>query len=320
MTHDFGIFRAFVWLRQYLYETGIFSLHNAEAYTLSVGNISTGGTGKTPVSLYLMEKYLQQGKKVAYLSRGYGRKTTGFLQVIPRNGNAFDFGEEALMVAKRFPNCLVAVCENRVFGAKKMKEIADFEVLILDDAFQHFRIYRDEDIVVIDAQKLPFEDNMLPSGNLREPLSALQRADTVIINKLKDSSKIPLLQEKFAPYLAGHTKLFFCCPKLGKARHFFSEESKNLQNMEVIAFAGIGNPDFFRTQLESEGVKVLDFFPFADHHFYTIEDIAKMPANVSLLTTEKDYCRMLNMPILAILQERAIYFVPMELEWLGAKP
>lgn len=315
MRYDLGIFQAVIWLRRYLYESSILKTHNAGAYTVSVGNISTGGTGKTPVAMYLMEKYLKEGKKVAYLSRGYGRKTKGFLQVIPSKGNAFDFGEEALLVANHFPNCLVAVCENRVLGAKKMKEVIDFEVLILDDAFQHFSIYRDEDIVVIDAQKLPFEDKMLPSGRLREPISALQRADKVIVNKWVDKKEIPLLKQKFAPYLGGHTKMAFCCPKLGNATHFFSKETKPLASLSAVAFAGIGNPDFFLQQLKDKGVKILDFFPFPDHHFYTAADIAQMPKDCSLLTTEKDYCRMINTPIFDLLKDKAIYFVPMELQW-----
>lgn len=315
MTYDLGIFQAIVWCRRYLYETGILKTRNAEAYTISIGNISTGGTGKTPVAMYFMEKYLKQGKKVAYLSRGYGRKSTGFLHVIPQKGNAFVYGEEALMVANRFPNCLIAVCENRVEGAKKMKEILDFEVLILDDAFQHFPIYRDEDIVVIDAQKLPFEDKMLPTGRLREPLSALQRADKVIINKLANKNQIPELKQKFAPYLGGHTQLLFCCPKLEKATSFFSQSTKPLSLLSAAVFAGIGNPDFFLTQLKMAGVNILDFFPFPDHHFYTPEDISKMPENVALITTEKDFHRILNTPVFPLLKNREVYYVQMNLTW-----
>lgn len=315
MTYDLGIFQAIVWCRRYLYETGILKTHNAEAYTISIGNISTGGTGKTPVAMYFMEKHLQAGKKVAYLSRGYGRKSKGFVQVIPQKSNAFEVGEEALMVANRFPNCLVAVCENRVEGARKMKKIADFEVLILDDAFQHFPIYRDEDIVIIDAQKLPFEDKMLPAGRLREPVSALQRADILIINKLQDKKQIPFLKQKFAPYLGGHTKLFFSCPKLGNATSFFSQETKSLPLLSAAVFAGIGNPDFFLTQLKMAGVNILDFFPFPDHHFYTLEDMSKMPENVALITTEKDFYRIVNTPIFDLLKNREIYYVPMELTW-----
>lgn len=315
MTFHLGIFSLISELRLYLYETGILKTHNAEAYTISVGNISTGGTGKTPIALHLLAQYTQEGKKVAYLSRGYGRKTKGFLQVIPTKGNALDFGEESLLVANRFPNCLVAVCEDRVLGAKKMKEIADFDILILDDAFQHFPIYRDEDIVVIDAQKLPFEDKMLPLGRLREPLSALKRADTLIINKVQNPQEIPTLKQKFAPYIAGHTKMAFCCPKLGKAINFFTQESKDLKGLTALVFAGIGNNDFFLSQLKTAKVNVQTFLPFPDHHFYTETDMAKILTSEIILTTEKDYYRIINMPINS-LQHKNIYYVPMELHWL----
>lgn len=319
------LYAILIWVRNHFYDACWLRSDNADLpLVVSIGNITVGGTGKTPVAAYQLKKYLAEGKKVAYLSRGYGRKTKGFLEVILANGNAEQFGDEAFMIKNQFPSIPVAVCEKRIEGARKLKEKYEIDVLILDDAFQHRQLYRDKDIVVIDAQRLPTNDNFLPAGNLRESITSLYRADEIIVNKVTPNQDIAKIRASLLPYISATTQLFFCTPSLVYGRKFANHQIQ-LPLSEIktaIVFSGIGNNEFFLRQLEEKGIKVLKYLPFADHYYYKESDIEKLLIAYrelqpkAVLTTEKDYFRLLAY---TQLQELPFYFVPMELLWLGGE-
>jgi len=311
-------------IRNLLYETGKFPSKNAEVFVISVGNLSTGGTGKTPISEFLIDFLAKKGKKVSYLSRGYGRKTKGFLQVKTENAKVEDFGDESLQVANKFPAVPVVVCENRVEGAKKLKENFGAEVIILDDGFQHRSIYRDLEIVVIDAQHLPTRDYVLPTGNLRETIAGLYRADILIINKLLNKKEIPNIQNELKPYVSVQTTWAFCCPKLGEAKAFFSGEKIEWKGTKALAFAGIGNPNFFYQQIRNEKTELIQTFDFPDHHHYTEKEILELvntakSQNLLLLTTEKDFIRLKYATTQTLWEGVKVAYIEMALEWWSGK-
>lgn len=317
-------------VRNYCYDSGLLTAKNAGVYVISVGNISTGGTGKTPVSEFLLKSALAAQKQPAYLSRGYGRKTKGFCVVTPDKGDANTFGDEALQVARKYSAIPVAVCENRIEGALKLQQLFSFDTLILDDAFQHRKIYRDENWVIMDANDLPTHNCLLPAGNLRESLSGLYRADVVVVNKVTDVTTLPTIRQQLRPYLSASCKVYFCRPKLGSAIAFHTHRpSLPLKNLHAIVFCGIGNPHYFCQQLTQEGVVIEKTFFFPDHHSFTNENIKQILSvyetlldrpNLCIVTTEKDYSRFIFQGETLTLKKFPLYYLPMTLEWLENPP
>jgi len=323
------LFRAIVWVRNTLYTQGYLASYVPPIPTLSVGNLSVGGTGKTPVAEFILDYFHQGTLKVAYLSRGYGRATKGYLRVSPEKGGADQFGDEALQVAHKFPQALVSVCEDRKTGLQRL-QAAGAQLVVLDDAFQHRKVDRHLDLIVIDANNMPYEDSLLPAGRLREPLSSLKRADLVIINKVATPEKIPDIQAKLSSF---GLPLVFACPKLGAIEPFFPgvySPPSSLKGLEVILFAGLGNNAFFQKQVENQGAVVRNAVFFRDHHAYQEKDLEKishlLPGNtqissnfgpVWILTTEKDYTRLRGVSWLDQYKALPMGYLPIQLEWIG---
>ncbi|MDX2249004.1 MAG: tetraacyldisaccharide 4'-kinase [Bacteroidia bacterium] len=317
------VYRGIVGLRNYLYDKGWINSYRAKIPVVSLGNISTGGTGKTPVAEYLIDFICTHysEKKPAYLSRGYGRKTRGFLRVSLETGTAADFGDEALQVAGKFPSVTVAVCEDRRVGIKRLAEEYQADMIILDDAFQHRKVARDRNIVVIDATRMPDTDRLLPAGNLREPLSALKRADFLVVNKVEDIARIPELRRRLEKW---GKPLFFCHPVINTLR--FPREKTLTQTKpeggkKVLLFSGIGNARSFEQLICQAGFEVVGHIAYSDHYFYSESDIRKIRETFViseaewLLTTEKDYWRLRGSRAYNLLDGVAFGYVEMKLEW-----
>ncbi len=315
-------------LRNFLYDRSILPIYPSPIPTLSVGNISVGGTGKTPTAEYILAYYHTKGIKVGYLSRGYGRKTKGYLLVNPEKGSSTLFGDEALQVANKFPHLPIAVCEDRKVGIQRLVEEEEVDLVILDDAFQHRRVSRHVDLALIDANRLPTEDRLLPAGRLREPIRALRRTHMVIVNKLMNPQILPELERLLSPY---QPNLAFSQPSFSSIHSFFPSISppSSMNELEVILFSGIGNNQYFQHQVEDAGSQVRSTYFFRDHQTYTLEDLKKIADEqrefsqnspnlkpIWILTTEKDYFRLRGESWLSQFQDIPLGYLPIKIDWL----
>jgi tetraacyldisaccharide 4'-kinase len=300
-----ALYGAIMRIRNLLYDRGLMESWQAPIPVVSVGNITAGGTGKTPLVDWIVKFYHASGKKTAIISRGYGRRTKG-VQVVSDGKRILlgsrDAGDETSMLAAKNPQSIVIVAERRKEAVMLlMREFAGNlpDVIVLDDAYQHRKIARDLDIVVINAGE-PFTGAaMLPEGHLREPLHGLRRADLIILNKITDERRaetiIQALKKSGKPVIKSKIRAgrlepaVVAGPENGAVRAF--------------AFAGIGAPSGFIHTLNQAGIDVAAWKFFRDHETYTSASLKKIlteSASKGLLpvTTEKDWFRMQDEPVL----------------------
>ena len=315
-------------LRNLLYDLGIFSVYQPPVKVISIGNISTGGTGKTPFAEFLIQYFQHHHQKVAYLSRGYGRNTKGFYWVDQGQGDGITFGDEALQVATKFPEVPVAVCESRAEGIPTILSSYPGHLIILDDAFQHRKVSRDLDIIMIDANRLPVDDFLLPAGNLREPLQGIKRAHVLVINKWETTAQLDMIQQKLKKYKvpqifirSGHQEVKMFYP------HIFHPPRAMEEIEEAVIFSGLGNNPHFLRQLQIGGLKVKKHFFFPDHYQYLERDIRKIADSYQnlcensptfegsyILTTEKDFQRLKHMPFMQDYDKLPWAYLPLQIE------
>jgi len=272
LTSLYGAATAF---RNAMFDRGVLSSRRLEKPVVSVGNLSMGGSGKTPFVIALGELLKARGIAFDVLSRGYGRKARGVLMV-ESDGNAADFGDEPLLIARRL-GVPVIVGENRYAAGRVAEREFQPQLHILDDGFQHRSLARDFDIVLMTERD--FDDNLLPSGRLREPLSSLQRADAIVLPR--DFSAHDLEIKKFArsgiPFWRMSRQISVPAEPVGP-----------------IVFCGIARPQQFFAQVRAAGVTPAAEVEFRDHHAYNGSDIERlltMRGKLSaggFLTTEKD--------------------------------
>jgi len=314
-------------IRNFLFDTGLFPVYKLPAIVISIGNLTTGGTGKTPFAEMLIRYFTEKGMKTAYLSRGYGRKTKGYLLVDLENGNAESFGDEACQVAGKFPEVQVAVCENRVRGALSLIKTFRSEVIILDDAFQHRRIFRNMDIVLIDASRLPQNEQLIPAGRLREPFSSIQRADFVVVNKVQEINDIDRISKNFGKISPAFTRV-----EPGQVFSFFDKKGTSVSELKgqpCIGFSGLGNNKHFRETLENLNLEVRNFLSFPDHFTYQRFSLLRIISawkksggndnKVLILTTEKDFFRLKSLPLFHELQQYPLFFITIQIQWLKGR-
>jgi tetraacyldisaccharide 4'-kinase len=298
------IYAMIIQIRNFCYEKQWLSSKRLSTRVISVGNITVGGTGKTPLVESLASFLHEKGFRVGILSRGYRRKkSNNELTVIP-NGNALRenaiyAGDEPVLLASHLPEVPIIVGRNRVQAGEKAIEEFGCDLLILDDGFQHRKIKRDLDIVVIDGTNPWGNGGILPAGPLREPKRNLKRADAVVLSRTDETNHLEnvLIQIdslSMAPvWFAKHKPEHWINFNKGTTRPLCFLEKKC-----VIAFCGIGNPDSFRRTLMSMDIEIIGFFPHQDHHWYTIHELQKMAdlaqskGAVALVTTEKDRMRI----------------------------
>ena len=278
-----GLYGAATALRNRLYDRGVLSSRRLERPLVSVGNLSVGGSGKTPFVITLGELLQARGIRFDVLSRGYRRKTRGVL-VVEKDGNAADFGDEPLLIARRL-GVPVIVGESRYAAGRLAEQKFQPQLHILDDGFQHRSLARDFDIVLMAERD--FADRLLPSGRLREPLSSLRRADAIVLPR--DFSVKNSAIESFA--------------RQGKPIWRMTREIVTpTAPVAPIVFCGIARPQQFFAQVRSAGITPAAEVAFRDHHAYDscdIERLLSMRHRLSsgvFLTTEKDainLCRFL---------------------------
>ncbi|MBZ0258024.1 tetraacyldisaccharide 4'-kinase [bacterium] len=261
---------------------------------ISVGNITVGGSGKTPFAQYLIQKLLQHDRRPGVLMRGYKRQSDQTLVITPGAFSATQIqacGDEAALYAFRH-NTPVGVAAKRADAAKLILDNTNCDALLLDDGFQHFSFHRDVDLVVIDGDN-PFGNrHCLPLGPMREPLSALCDADAFIIRG--GEIDFPCLDEK--PIFQGELEWTTACSFQQWRRSQFDGcfSIDDLKQQRSALLSGLGNPSRFEQQARAFGVDVTAHYAFADHHWFTANEIAGIAVNHdAILTTEKDAVRLL---------------------------
>lgn len=311
-------------LRNRLYDGGFLKVTRFDTHTIGVGNLSVGGAGKTPLVEYLIKLLRQEEPKLATLSRGYKRKTSGFL-IADENSTAEDIGDEPLIYKYKY-NVQVAVDGNRVNGVKKL--IASHyapKVILLDDVFQHRAIRCGLNIVVSDYNNLYFNDTMLPAGTLREFKSGIIRADLIIITKTPErTSPVDIRNILKDVNPKAHQQVFFSYLKYGELYSITNINDKidtlnDLFRFRIISFAGIANAQPMVNYLKEYAADV-KHLPFSDHHEFSIKDLEDIEryynsfegGNKILVTTEKDFMRLKNKHIWPIAQRMNIYVLPVE--------
>lgn len=254
-----------VTLRRGLYRLGVKRSIKLPLPVVIVGNISVGGTGKTPFTLWLCQQLLECGIKPGIISRGYGARVTRPL-LVTTTSLAQEVGDEPLLLARR-SNCPVVVCPDRVAAGKALLATQQVDIIICDDGLQHYRLARDLEIVLVDGRRGFGNGLLLPAGPLRERRSRLQQVDLIIANSgdIAKSNCQMHIQSAVARNLVSDALLNPC---------------------DVTLVAGIGNPQRFRLTAEQAGFNVVDQRFFADHHQFTADDFAGI--DTAVLMTEKD--------------------------------
>jgi tetraacyldisaccharide 4'-kinase len=317
----YGIITA---IRNKLYDWGIFKQKSFVVHTIGVGNLAVGGAGKTPLVEYLIKLIKQEGVSVATLSRGYKRKTKGFI-IANNNSTVKDIGDEPMMYKLKH-SVVVAVDASRVNGVKKlMAETIPPKIILLDDVFQHRSIKCGLNIVVSDYNNLFFSDSMLPGGRLREYASGISRADLIIITKTPDNStpvEIRNVLKDVKP--KAHQRVFFSYIKYGELFSMSNPTNKidtlnDLFRFRIISFAGIANALPMVNYLK-EYANEVRHLPFSDHHEYSQKDLEDIEryynsfegGNKIIVTTEKDMVKLMDESINRISNRMNIFVLPIE--------
>ena len=262
---------------------------------MSIGNLTLGGTGKTPMVIFLATFFKNLDKKIAVLSRGYGRETKGMLLVTRGDGDVLctweDCGDEPYMIANKLQGVPVLVDENRYRGGLYLVENFNPDIIIMDDGFQHRALHRDLDIVLVNGGDRIRDHRLLPYGALREPWGNIIRADAIIITKKKPS---PLIKRKI-----DETSLPQLYAKsIPTVRVPYSFSSKRGLDKKVFIISGLGNPKFFEKTVEHLGYEICGVKNFPDHYHYKkrdlnkVELLAKESGATQILTTEKDWVKL----------------------------
>lgn len=279
-------------LRNFLYDKGILKSYAFDIPVIAVGNLSVGGTGKTPQIEYLI-RLLSNDFKVATLSRGYKRQSKGFI-LADEMSTAALLGDEPYQMHLKFPHVQVAVDTDRKNGIEQLLSQKNKpEIIVLDDAFQHRRVRAGFYILLTTFDELYVDDFMLPTGNLRESKSGARRADIIIVTKcpstISESDRIKVKNK-----LNANVPLFFSAISYDDSAYSLESSLKvdELRSMSKLLVAGIAKPNPFFAYLQNDSDEVMEF---ADHHQFTESDVATMvksAGNKPIITTEKDFVRL----------------------------
>lgn len=314
-------------LRNLLFDLSILKSHRFNLPVISVGNLSVGGTGKTPHIEYLI-RLLKQEFYIATLSRGYGRKTKGFLLANTQSG-AEDLGDEPLQFKKKFPGIRVAVDEKRVRGTNNLlKEFPSLQCILLDDAFQHRFIKPGLSILLTEFAHLYSSDFVIPSGGLREFKTGAKRADIIVVTKCPEIL-LPIERKRLLDEInpLSHQKVFFSyirygdfCPLNCSDKNPFSKEFYFERNYSIALVTGIANTKSLEYFLKH---KVKNIYPikFSDHHNFKKTDIIRIKElfnniaapNKIILTTEKDAMRLNKPEFSDVLKDIPVFYIPIEI-------
>jgi len=319
-------------IRNAMFDLGLLKSRSFKVPVISVGNITVGGTGKTPHVEYLIQTL--SGKcHVAVLSRGYKRKSKGFVKA-SANTTMPEIGDEPYQMKQKFPKVTVAVDKNRCHGIEQLTSSdKSLDVILLDDAFQHRYVKPGINILLVDYHRLVIYDNLLPAGRLREPLNGKDRADIVIVTKCPQGLK-PMEYRVItkAMNLYPYQTLFFTTLEYGQLRPLFAEEPSSssipkhaisdLSDYHVLLLTGIASPEQMMHDL-SPTIRHLTPLTYGDHHLFKKKDIhhineafARLPEPRCIITTEKDATRLQHATGLDAEVRRQLYVLPVHVSFL----
>ena len=309
------IFKFVTDLRNKLYDCNFLKSEKINVPVISVGNLSTGGTGKTPMVDFIIDN-LKRDYNISVLSRGYNRKSKGFIE-IKNSDNPSLVGDEPFLIKSNHSEVLVFACEDRVEGAKKIISENNTNLILLDDAFQHRKISRNLDIVLTDYNNLFYKDYLLPYGNLRESRNNFSRADVIIVTKCPlDFNKADANKIKNQINPKKTQSLFFSQIKYSEILFGFKEVSfKSITNSKLTLVTGIANSQPLKEYLKKNNV-IFNHYDYPDHYNYSRKDVNKILAttkNNIILTTKKDYYKLSQFKIDNLL------YIDIEVEFLDGK-
>ncbi|WP_405383575.1 tetraacyldisaccharide 4'-kinase [Maribacter sp. LLG6340-A2] len=284
------IYGLIIYLRNRCFDWGIFSSKAFTVKTICVGNLSVGGTGKTPMIEWLVAS-LQHTYDIAILSRGYKRKSKGFL-LSTDTITVEDMGDEPYQLKNKFPEVAVAVDADRRNGITLLQEKTNPDVILLDDAFQHRKVQPGFSILLTAFENLYVDDWYLPTGNLRDAKGEAKRANIIVVTKCpvdlsikeKETIRNKIRPKENQQVLFGH----LAYNKQLKGNEIYLDE---LLGTQVTLVTGIANPEPLITFLKEEGL-VFEHLKFSDHHYFTDQEVAQLKQKECILTTEKDYVRL----------------------------
>ena len=310
-------------IRNRLFDAGFLTAYIPAIPTICIGNISVGGTGKTPHTEYLV-RLLKEKWNIAVLSRGYGRKSKGYILADTSTPMPV-IGDEPFQIKSKFNDIEVAVCEKRAIGIERITtDKKDCNVILLDDSFQHRHVKAGLNILLIDSSRPIWQDCILPFGRMRESANGIKRADIVVITKCNglDSEQKAWCRN----YIKRHKDIpvFFSSMRYGEINPLFNQKQKEIAaGMDVLLVTGIARPEPLKKEIERRGA-VVKLMRYADHHNFTASDLADIEqqyksidsCNKMIITTEKDATRLLQHPDTPQMVKENIHVLPIEVEFL----
>ncbi|NRF39961.1 tetraacyldisaccharide 4'-kinase [Pedobacter foliorum] len=307
-------------IRNKLFDTGMFKQTSFNLPIICVGNLVVGGSGKSPVTEYLVN--LLSDRRIAILSRGYGRKTKGYI-LADKTATAETIGDEPMQFYNKFSNVTVAVCEDRVTGINHLKN--NHDIIILDDAFQHRSVKPGFSILLFEYQKLLRPQFLLPAGNLREPFTGYHRAQALLVTKGPVKMDIHQKQACLDRFdTNAKENLSFSFLTYGNLTHLISKEQKPLASVSnttaVFLITGIANPLPLLTELQKYTSQI-DHHDYPDHYRFTTQNIQQLvnafnnnPSEEKIIiTTEKDAQRLLDDVLKELLLNLPVFYLPVKI-------
>ena len=301
-------YRGVLGLRSLLYEAGVFKSRGLQCPVIAIGNLTLGGTGKTPAVELAVRTLQEAGIEPGIVSRGYGRRGSGTRVVSDRQSLRLDAkssGDEPFLLARRLPGVPGVVGEHRFRAGRLCLEQFRVQALVLDDAFQHRTLRKDLEVVLLNGRAPWGNGRLFPLGILREPLTALGRADLVVVTRSPDADAFQRIltvirqHNPATPVVKGEYEPVECWEIHASG----SVGPEDLEGRKLAAFAGIAHPPDFRSTVERVGVTVTRFTEFPDHHWYKEEEMLRLAREAlesgaeGLITTEKDWVRLSNLSL-----------------------
>lgn len=315
-------------LRNWMFNIGLKKSRSFDIPVISVGNITVGGSGKTPHVEYLIN-LLHEKFRVAVLSRGYKRKSSGYL-LADKDTTMPEIGDEPFQMKSKYKDIYVAVDKNRCHGIDRLttdEATKDVDAILLDDAYQHRYVKPGINILLIDYHRLIIYDKLLPAGRMREPKEGTSRADIVIITKCpKDLKPMEFRVLKRALNIYPYQELYFTTLRYNALKALFSDEHLSLnalpKNVNIMLLTGIASPEQMMVDLQTVSKRITPL-TFGDHHLFTAEDVEQINSTFAamhkpkvIITTEKDATRLENLDGLSEETKSNIYALPIRIQFM----